>query len=79
MTLSECPLEGGSFVIGIGTLRFKYLLHYRLGGALVEMMETTEMMKAKAAKVMEAKATMEVMKAKAAVVKNLPTEEVGEW
>jgi hypothetical protein len=45
----------------------------------VEVMEATEMMKAKAAKVMEAKATMEVMKAKAAVVKNLPTEEVGQW
>jgi hypothetical protein len=36
-------------------------------------------MKAKAVEVMETKATMEVVKTKAAVVKNLPTEEVGEW
>jgi hypothetical protein len=36
------------------------------------------MMEAESAEVMETKATMEVMKANA-VVKNLPTEEVGEW
>jgi hypothetical protein len=29
--------------------------------------------------VMETKAAVEVVKTKAAVVKNLPTEEVGEW
>jgi hypothetical protein len=37
------------------------------------------MMKAKAVEVMETKAAVEVVKTKAAVVKNLPTEEVGEW
>lgn len=42
-------------------------------------MKAPEMMKAKAVEVMETKATMEVVKTKAAVVKNLPTEEVGEW
>ena len=41
-------------------------------------MKAAEVMKAEAAEVMETEATMEVMKAKA-VVKNLPTEEVGEW
>ncbi|MGB8935167.1 MAG: hypothetical protein WCC17_08685 [Candidatus Nitrosopolaris sp.] len=46
------------------------MLYYRLGGGLVEVMEATKMMKAKAAKGMETKATIEVMKAKAAVVKN---------